>query len=62
MLGPGLDWKLRDVYVEEFYRAVAACSQNLRFVRFRPGAIEEGVLSIEPTVSVSIYGLRDMRM
>lgn len=48
VLGPGLNWKLRDVDVEELDRAVAACGEDLRFVRFGPGAVEKGVLGVEP--------------
>jgi hypothetical protein len=34
--------------VEEFYGAIAAGGEDLVFVGFGPGAVEEGVLSVEP--------------
>ena len=36
--------------VEEFYGAVAAGSQELVLVGFGPGAVEEGILGVEPKV------------
>ena len=38
------------VDVEELYGAVATGGEELRFVAFGPGCIEEGVLRVEPVV------------
>ena len=48
VLAPRLDGELVHVDVEELDRAVAACGEDLRFVRFGPGAVEKGVLGVEP--------------
>jgi hypothetical protein len=48
VLGPGLDWELREGDVEEFDGAVAAGGEDLVLVRFGPCAVEEGVLGVEP--------------
>ena len=41
VLLPGCDGEVGHVYVEEFYRAVAAGGEELVLVRFGPGAVEE---------------------
>lgn len=48
VLLPGCDGEVGHVYVEEFYRAVAAGGEELGLVCFGPGAVEEGVLRVEP--------------
>ena len=48
VLLPGCDGEVGHVYVEELYGAVAARGEELGLVRFGPGAVEEGVLRVEP--------------
>lgn len=54
MLGPGLHGELGQRNVEEFDRAVAAGGEDLVLVRFGPGAVEEGILCVEPGSVVSM--------
>lgn len=56
MLLPCCDWEVGERDVEELYGAVAAGSQELAFVCFRPGTVEEGVLSIEPARALCVSG------
>lgn len=48
VLLPGLDREVVEGDVEELYGAVAAGSEDLRFVSFGPGGVEECVLGVEP--------------
>lgn len=48
VLAPRLDRELCYVDVEELDGAVAARGEDLRFVRFGPGRVEERVLRVEP--------------
>jgi hypothetical protein len=54
VLGPGLHGELGQRDVEEFDGAVAAGGEDLVLVRFGPGAVEEGVLRVEPGSVVSM--------
>jgi hypothetical protein len=56
MLLPCCNWEVGERDVEKLYGTVAAGSQKLVFVCFRPGAIEEGVLSIEPARALFVSG------
>ncbi|KAJ8104849.1 hypothetical protein OPT61_g10533 [Boeremia exigua] len=55
VLGPRLDRELRYVDVEELDRAVAACCEDLRFVRFRPCRVKERVLCVEPARCYQVW-------
>jgi hypothetical protein len=56
VLGPRLDGELGHVDVEELDRAVAACGEELGFVRFGPARVEERVLCVEPVRQRSAPG------
>lgn len=45
---PRLHGKLGEGNVKELDRAIAAGGEDLVLVRFRPGAVEERILGIEP--------------
>lgn len=48
VLLPGLDGELVKRYIEELDGTIACGGDELVLVRFRPGDVVEGVLSIKP--------------
>lgn len=48
MLVPGLDGEFVERDVEQLDGAIAGSNHDLVLVRFRPGQVVEGVLSVKP--------------